>query len=499
MTYLIDKPEHLENILFIVGPAPTSINHLAYDSRKVKHDGCFVCINGLHTDGHDYIPAAINNGARVIIGTNKDLLLQNYYHRPDLTFVLVRNSKKALAQFASVFYKESHKNTHLIGVTGTNGKTTITAYIRSLLNTLGTSTGSIGTAGVWDQHEEFNFERSTPTTPESADLHEIFSHLDQRGTSHVVMEATSIALHQERLHGLEFDIAVHSNLSPEHLDYHHNMDNYREAKMMLFNQATKAVINKDDGGMAPDILQSFKGERWTYGLESRADVSAENIHTLATGTTFDLTIHGKVYHVSAPIYGRHNLSNLLAAVTTCLAKGHLPQEIIRACRHIEGPPGRFQVMRQYPGRQIVLDFAHTPLSLKNLFSTIESFTFNRMILVITGIGIREPELRPDIARAVEGIADEIIVTVDHPGYEDPQQVIRDVVSGFTKTPRHLHLEAERGKAIHKAMSRAREGDLVLITGICMESFQIIQGRRVPYNDLEEIQSYLVHHALVART
>ncbi|WP_099302747.1 UDP-N-acetylmuramoyl-L-alanyl-D-glutamate--2,6-diaminopimelate ligase [Bacillus sp. Marseille-P3800] len=496
MTYLIDKPEQLENILFIIGPIPSSIKSLAYDSRKVTSSGCFVCIKGQQTDGHDYIQAAIDHGASVIIGTNKEILLEYYYKRPDLTFVLVRNSKKALAQFASTFYKDAHKHTHLIGVTGTNGKTTITAYIRSLLNALGTSTGSIGTAGVWDQHEEITFERSTPTTPESADLHEIFSHLHQKGTTHTVMEATSIALHQERLHGLQFDVAVHSNLSPEHLDYHETMDNYREAKMMLFNQASKAVVNIDDDGMAPDILKSFEGELWTYGLEPDADVFAENIRILESGTAFDLRFQGKTYSVSVPIYGMHNLSNVLAAFTTCLAQGHLPEEIIRACPYIEGPPGRFQIIQAYTGRQMILDFAHTPLSLKTLFKSVESFTYNRMILVITGIGIREPELRPGIARAVEGIADEIIVTVDHPGDENPEQVMNDVVAGFSDKPTHLHLEAKRGKAIHKAMSRACEGDLILITGICMESFQIIQGRRVPYNDLEEIHSYLTKHAFV---
>lgn len=456
MTHFSGNTDVLDNIVFIVGPKPAPITALTYDSRKVEKDGCFVCIDGHQSDGHLFIESAIHNGAHVIIGSKKNILMDWYYKRPDLTFVLVRDTKKALARYATTFYQNVHEKMSLIGVTGTNGKTTITAYIRSLLNALGNPTGSIGTAGVWDQQQKLEFNKSTPTTPESSDLHSIFSHLYEKKASHVVMEATSIALDQERLHGIQFDLAVHSNLWPEHLDFHHTMEDYKKAKLRLFQHADIAVVNNDDDGMAPDIIRMFEGELWTYGMERDADVRARNMKSVAAGTSFDLLVDGKVHSVIVPIFGNHNVANFLAAVTTCLAQGHGIENILRVLPLIQGPPGRFQVVNNYPDRQLVLDFAHSPRALETLFETIEPFSYNRIILLITGIGIRERHLRPEIAQAVEGKADAYVVTVDHPGDEDPEIVMADVVSGFTEVPANLHLEAKRGQAIQKAMSLAEK-------------------------------------------
>ncbi|MBG9783082.1 UDP-N-acetylmuramoyl-L-alanyl-D-glutamate--2,6-diaminopimelate ligase [Shouchella lehensis] len=487
---LFKQSNVLETIAFVVGPSPATVHSITYDSRKVTTNSCFICIKGQHVDGHQYIDSAIKNGAQVIVGSEKELMMDWYFKRPDRTFVVVHDSKKALASFASAFYQNKHKELALTGITGTNGKTTITAYIRSLVNALGEPTASIGTAGVWDQYGKINVETTTPTTPESSDLYTLFDQLRENKTTHVAMEATSIALEQGRLHGLQFDIAVHSNLRPEHLDFHNTMEHYRNAKLKLFQQANKAVVNLDDAGMSAAIINSFQGELWTYSIEQEATVMAQKLQTQQSGTSFDLIVHGKRYSVMAPIFGEHNVANLLAAVTTCMVKGYAIEEIIRCFPLVKGAPGRFQLLTDYPGRQLIFDFAHSPFAFEKLFHTIKPFSYKRLILLIAGIGVRPSYLRPEIAKAVEGKADEIVVTVDHPGDEDPETVMADVISGFINKPEHLHLVGERGEAIQKALSLADEGDLILITGICMENYQIVKGKRLPYDDLKHIHLFL---------
>ncbi|WP_158282225.1 UDP-N-acetylmuramoyl-L-alanyl-D-glutamate--2,6-diaminopimelate ligase [Salipaludibacillus keqinensis] len=479
-----------DQLLSTIGPAPKEVTHINYDSRKITNNGCFVCIKGDNTDGHLFIEKAVFQGAVQIIGDNQEVMIENAKRYSDVQFILVREPKKALALYSSYLQSHAHKQMSLIGVTGTFGKTTITAYIRNLLNGAGIKTGSIGTAGVWDHKSSLSLHRSTPTTPESSDLHAHLKRMRNRDISCVVMEATSIGLDQERLFGLHFDIAVHSNLHPEHLDYHGTFEQYKQAKLRLFEQANVAVVNIDDEGMSKDILSTFKGELWTYGIHHNATVQAENLKATQNGSSFDLLIKDEKHHIFIPVLGTHNIYNFLASLCVCLAKGFTIQEISPLFHKLEGPPGRLQLIPEFPDRKMIFDFSHTPVALENLLKTIKPIPYKRLIIMITGIGIREKSLRAPIAKAVEGRADEIIVTADHPGDEDPVVVVNDVIAGFETTTKNVHPVPNRGEAIKKAMGLAKEGDLILITGLCMEEFQIIKGKKVPYHDYDHVKEFL---------
>ncbi|QKS69911.1 UDP-N-acetylmuramoyl-L-alanyl-D-glutamate--2,6-diaminopimelate ligase [Paenalkalicoccus suaedae] len=472
------------------GPAPNLITHIHYDSRKVSQNGCFVCISGDNTDGHLFIDTAVQKGAIQIIGDNEHVINEQAAKYPFVQFVLVKNPKKSLALYSSHLHDHAHKDMSLIGVTGTQGKTTITAYTRYLLNGSGIKTGSIGTAGIWDNTKSLSLHKSTPTTPESSDLHSYLATMLTQDISTCVMEATSIGLDQERLHGLHFDIAVHSNLYPEHLDYHGTFEEYKRAKLRLFDGADVAIVNKDDDGMARDIITSFDGRIWTYAIENHAKVRATDIEVTTEGTYFTLHIQKDTHPVFIPVLGIHNVYNFLASLCTCLAKGISLHTLLPLFETLEGPPGRLQVVSELDDRHMIFDFSHTPAALENLLETVKPLPRNRLILMVTGIGIREKELRAPIAAAVEGKADEIVVTSDHPGDEEPEDVVRDVLDGFTEVSPHIHPVPQRGDAIKKAMELAEAGDLILITGICMEDFQIVKGEKVPYHDYDHVKDFL---------
>ena len=479
-----------EQLLSTIGPAPKEVTHINYDSRKITKNGCFVCIKGDNTDGHLYIKKAVLQGAVQIIGEKQDVMKENAKRYSDVQFILVREPKKALAIYSSFLQSDAHKEMFLIGLTGTYGKTTITAYIRYLLNGSGIKTGSIGTSGVWDHKSSLSLHRSTPTTPESSDLHAHLRRMRKKDISSVVMEATSIGLDQERLYGLCFDIAVHSNLQPEHLDYHGTFDQYKKAKLRLFEHANVAVVNIDDDGMSKDIISTFKGELWTYGIHHNATVQAKNLKATQNGSSFDLLIKDQQYHTFIPVLGTHNIYNFLASVCVCLAKGLTIKEILPLFHKLEGPPGRLELIPEFPNRKMIFDFSHTPNALDNLLKTIKPIPYKRLIIMITGIGIREKSLRAPIAKAVEGRADEIVVTADHPGDEDPLVIVNDVIAGFENTTANVHPVTNRGEAIKKAMELTQEGDLILITGLCMEDFQIIKGKKVPYHDYDHVKEFL---------
>ncbi|SDW40739.1 UDP-N-acetylmuramoylalanyl-D-glutamate--2,6-diaminopimelate ligase [Marinococcus luteus] len=474
----------------VFGPAESTITHVTYDSRKIQENGCFVSIPGNNIDGHTFIPDAVHNGASTVVGSDRDTLTQYAASFPAVTFVLVEDSKTAMADYAAHLHHHIHKKMNLFGVTGTNGKTTVTAYIRSMLNNLGEPAGIIGTAGVWSKKSKHPFKPTTPTTPEAADLHDIFASFYEEGTRTVAMEATSIAIDLKRLHGLEFEVGVHTNLVSEHMEFHGTMENYKRAKLKLFQQSRQAVVNLDDDGMAQDILNMFGGPVWTYGIRRSADIMASNIRTDAGGSSFLLTVQGRSYLARAPVFGEYNISNTLAAVGSCLAAGYSVSEILCSLPGIQGAEGRFQIVSDYPGKQIILDYAHTPDALELVVETVKSLPHKRLILMITGIGLRDPAKRPKMAAAVEGKADHIIVSVDHPGPYNRQRIVDDVASGFhDPEAENIYKRKHREDGIHKALSLSENGDLIVITGLGFGGYQVINDQHVPYDELEVIDSY----------
>lgn len=476
----------------IWGDQIKEITGICYDSRKVTTGFAFVCMLGENHDGHLYIDGAVERGASVIAGDNPDLLKKASLKHPAVTFVLTEDARSFLAHLSIAYFKRVHEKIQMVGVTGTNGKTTVAAYVKSLMSLLGMPSGYIGTIGVHSSKGKMVFGQTTPTTPESFDLHSIFQNLHEQGDQLAAMEVTSVAIEQKRVEGVEFDVAIHTNLSPEHLEYHKTFENYKEAKMKLFRQAKKAVVNVDDEGMAADILENFTGPLLTYSLDkhAKADVKAYNINLSGEGTAFELVVDEESYIVDTPVFGNYNVANLLAAICTALHSGFSVKEILPALSKIESPEGRLEVLQEYGDRKIVLDYAHTPPALKNLIKEVKKMPHRRLVVMITGIGIRDREKMPQMARAIEGEADEVIVSVDHPGFDNPKDIVKQVLTGFHNPKAgNIHTALTRHKGVLTALSLSSEEDLIVLTSGCINGSQLVKGEKIPHSDKDIIREY----------
>lgn len=476
----------------IWGRTEQDIDGVFYDSRRVCPESVFVCISGENHDGHLYIKEAVEKGVSVIAGDNPEQLEEGFGQYPDVTFILTESPRSFLAYISILFNDRVHEKMKTVGVTGTNGKTTVAAYVKSLMTNLGMPSGYIGTIGMFSSKGRIQFSQTTPTTPESSDLHSIFQQMYLQGDQLASMEVTSVATEQKRVEGVDFDIAIHTNLTPEHLEFHHTFENYRNAKMKLFYQAKKAVVNLDDDGMADEILEMFPGPVLTYSLDktSKADVKASNIKMTASGTVFEMIVGGESYIVRAPIFGNYNVANLLAAVCAARHFDFPVQEILPAITKMDCPEGRLEVLQEYGDRNIILDYAHTPPALKNLVAEVKKMPHRRLIVMITGIGIRDWEKMPKMASAIDGEADEIVVSVDHPGFNDPQDIIQKVLVGF-KNPhaRNIHTAATREEGVLTALDLSEEGDLIILTSGCINGAQLVKGEKIPHFDKEIIDNY----------
>lgn len=473
-----------------MGPIHQTIFNVTYDSRETDSGDAFVCIKGENHDGHVYIDQAIDNGANTIVGTNETLLHTYAAAFPHISFVVVEDSRIALAELSSAICGSPAKSLYTIGVTGTNGKTTVSTFTYSLLNALSFRTGCLGTAGIWDDQGKTSFKQTVPTTPEAPEIHRVLEYFRKKKMKATVIESTSIALEQKRLETIYFDVAVHTNLTPEHLEFHQTMDAYKEAKMKLFEQAERAVINIDDPLMADDLMERFEGPSLTYGIKHPADLQALNLETTRDGTRFVLDVADEKYQVHAPVFGSYNVSNLLAAIAACHQLGFSVESILAVIKEIRKPEGRFQLVEKSVPYQILLDYAHTPDALSHVIEAVQKIPHRKLIVMITGIGLRDPHKRPLMAAVVEGEADEIIVSVDQPGHADRQGVVDDVCQGF-KHPfaTHIHTKLHREEGIHHALDLAEPGDLVLLTGIGFGGYQIVGDEKVPYSELHVIDQY----------
>ncbi|SFF69849.1 UDP-N-acetylmuramoylalanyl-D-glutamate--2,6-diaminopimelate ligase [Halobacillus alkaliphilus] len=472
------------------GPGSQYVSSVVYDSREAEEGSAFVCIAGEKHDGHLFIEQAIQNGANTIIGTKSEKLHMYSTFYNDKSFICVPETRIALAQLASTIYDSPSNSLYTIGVTGTNGKTTVSSFLYSLLNDLRVPTGSLGTAGIWDDEKKTEFKQTVPTTPEAPDIHRVLHYFRKREMNAAIIESTSIAIEQKRLATINFDVAVHTNLTPEHLEFHGTMEAYKQAKMKLFDQSKSAIVNTDDPQMAEELIRGFKGTLITYGIEEPADISAKEIRTTMEGTSFTLRLFNEEYHIHAPIYGTYNVSNFLAAVAVCCQMGYSAEQILSVVSTIQSPEGRFQIVENEAPFQIVLDYAHTPDALFNILNAVQHIPYRNLIVMITGVGLRDPKKRPLMAEVAEGMANKIVVSVDQPGHADRQEVVDDVLKGF-KDPSasHIHSVLHREEAIHYAFDLAEPGDLVLLTGIGFGGYQVIGDEKVPYSEIKVIEDY----------
>ncbi|MBS2969598.1 UDP-N-acetylmuramoyl-L-alanyl-D-glutamate--2,6-diaminopimelate ligase [Metabacillus sp. KIGAM252] len=479
-------------IKHLLGPPAQEILHLAYDSRLVKDFSVFFSMKGQNHDGHQYIEDALSRGAVAVFGSSLPILQDLSVKHPDCTFMLVDNVRETMAKFAKVYYNSADEKIKTVGITGTNGKTTVAAYVRSLLTLLGMPSGSIGTTGIWSSKEKLSYKKSTPTTPESIDLQSMFHDLVSLGDEAVAMEVSSIALDQHRVDHIIFDVAIHTNLSEEHLEYHQTFEHYMECKMRLFKQAKHAVINLDDEGMGERLASTFAGPQITYSLSSnkQADLRAFNIDFSETGSKFSLLYAGSHFSIEVPVYGEYNISNVLSAVGAALLFGFKIEDIIKALRYLESPEGRFQIIKGPDSQKIILDYAHTPVALTRLLEEVKKLPHNRLIVMIAGIGIRDFAKMPKMAQVIENKADEIVVTVDHPGDHDPRVIVDQVMSGFCiPGAAEIHPTLTREQGVLKALSLGHSNDIILLTSGCINGAQMVKGKAIPHSDENIIETY----------
>ena len=462
-----------------VNPEITSIE---MDSRKVKNGSLFICIEGYTVDGHNYISQAIANGAVAIV-VEKEI-------EADIPVIKVRSTMRAMAVLSNAFYANPTSKMHMIGITGTNGKTSVSHLTCEILHKAGKNTGLIGTIGMKINEEEFETKN---TTPDSLTLQEMFKQMVDADVETTVMEVSSHALHIGRIHGCQYDVTVFTNLTQDHLDYHKTMDAYRAAKSLLFSQLGNsydinrpkyAILNIDDDATAEYIVAS-QGIVITYGIDNDADIMARDIKTSSSGTKFTLSINGVERAVQMRLVGKFNVYNILATIGATLASGIELDFIIQAIRDLKGVPGRFELVDAGQDFNVIVDYAHTPDSLENVLKTIKGFTEGEIYCIVGCGGDRDKTKRPIMAEIASNLSDYPIFTSDNPRTEDPVAILADMEAGVIQS--NYKTIIDRKEAIEYAINAATIGDVVLIAGKGHENYQIIGEKVLDFDDREMAQ------------
>jgi UDP-N-acetylmuramoyl-L-alanyl-D-glutamate--2,6-diaminopimelate ligase len=452
---------------------------IAYDSRKVQPGTLFVAIHGEKTDGNQFVSDAVTRGAVAILSEQpKPAALP-----AEFPWIEVANARKALAISGANYFSRPAEVLKLIGVTGTNGKTTISYLVDSILRAAGCEVGLLGTIGYRLVRET----RPAPnTTPESLDLQRLLAEIVQAGGTHAVLEASSHALAMDRLWGCPFAVAIFTNLTRDHLDYHKTLEDYFLAKRRLFEGTgaaapAAAVINRDDE--YGQRLAGLAARTLTYGIEPGADVSARRPAISLDGIEFMAETPAGKIEIRSKLVGRPNVYNILAAVGAGVALG-LPKDVISAgITQLAAVPGRFERIDVGQPFLVVVDYAHTDDALRNLLATARGLNPEGRIITLFGCGgDRDRTKRPLMGEAAGHASDIVVLTSDNPRSEDPLLIINDVIVGVQRTKARLLVEVDRQKAIERALDEARSGDIVLLAGKGHETYQILRDKTIEFDD-----------------
>lgn len=447
------------------------INGICYDSRKVNKGDLFVCIKGFKSDGHRYAKMAAENGAVAIVAEDK-------IDADGISVVYTKNTRKALALLAAKFYNYPSDNFKLIGVTGTNGKTTISYLIKTILEYAGNKVGLIGTNQNMIGDKVIAAEH---TTPESSDLQELFSTMASQGTRYVVMEVSSHALELERVAGLSFDVAVFSNLTQDHLDFHVSMQDYFKAKGKLFKMCKSAVINADDS-YGSRLLGDTSCPFISYGIESNCDLMASDIKMSARGVKFNALLNGETHEMRLGIPGRFSVYNALAAAGAALMLGFTTDEVARGLVIAKGVKGRAEVVPINKDYTVIIDYAHTPDGLINIISTVREFAKGRVITLFGCGGDRDRVKRPLMGRAAGELSDFLIITSDNPRSEKPTSIIEEILPGVEETGCKYVVIENRKQAIDYALDIALKDDVIILAGKGHETYQILADGTIDFDE-----------------
>jgi UDP-N-acetylmuramoyl-L-alanyl-D-glutamate--2,6-diaminopimelate ligase len=474
----------------VIGTLDRTVESIAYDSRRVQKNGLFVALRGEKADGHNFIGDAIGKGASAIV-------TQRAEQHARASCLVVENTRDALADLAATFYGFPARRLKLAGVTGTNGKTTTTFLIKHICENAGLRCGLVGTVRYEIGERVLP---ATRTTPESLDLQELLAQIANAGCKAAAMEVSSHALAQERTRGLEWNVAVFTNLTQDHLDFHGTMENYFGSKAKLFAQLAQqqkkrkavAVVNVDDR-YGEQLLNKIDKDIpvVTYGMGVRADFRASNYRMEFGGTSFQLDARGKSYLVRVPLIGRFNVANSLAALAAANALGVSLRAAVLSLGKTPQVPGRLQAVPAKRQFQIYVDYAHTPDALLNVLKTLRELEPRRLIVVFGCGGDRDRQKRPLMGSIVDQNADYAIITSDNPRKEDPETIIAEIEKGFRAD--HREKIVDRTAAIARAIAIAQPRDVVLIAGKGHETYQEFSDHTVPFDDIQ-----VARHALENR-
>ncbi len=456
------------------------ITGVVYDSRKAAPGVLFVAVSGFASDGNRFIPMAMEKGAAAVVTAKRP--------EGEVPYVLVSSDRLALALIAANYYDHPARKMTIIGVTGTNGKTSVTLLVKHVLEVcLGVKVGLIGTMENLIGTESIPTER---TTPESFELQGLFARMYEAGCSHVVMEVSSHALALERVGGIRFQVAAFTNLTEDHLDFHKTMEAYCDAKAELFRRCDRAVVNLDDS-YGPRMLSGCCCPVVTTSVREQADIQARNVELHSQGIRFTAAREGETVAVELPIPGRFTVHNALTVLGIALSLGIPMEACARALSGAKGVKGRIEVVPT-PNEPytVLIDYAHTPDGLENILRSVRDFCRGRVIAVFGCGGDRDPMKRPIMGHIGVGLSDFAVITSDNPRTEEPMAIIRDILKGVNQEDGEYIVIEDRRKAIRYAMDIGKKDDIIILAGKGHETYQDIGGRKYHLDEREEVTAHL---------
>jgi len=460
------------------------ITGLAYSSKQVERGNAFAALKGLKADGLDFVPEALEKGAVAVVSEQPRIA------GTDISWIQVSDAREALALMSAVFYGHPSRKLKTVGITGTKGKTTVTYILEEILKASGFTPGVIGTVDYRWKDKSISAGR---TTPEAPDIQKILMGMVEEGVSHCLIEVSSHSLEFKRVLGIGFDLAIFTNLSGEHLDYHQTMENYFEAKKKLFflnHKRVASIVNIDDH-WGKRLISELPMRTISFGFSPEAIIRVENFSIEENGMKATVSYPGGKLNLTSCLVGKHNLYNILASISAALVLAVSPQNIIQGINSLKYVPGRFELLPNNLGLKVIVDYAHTDNALENLLEAVKSLKPKRTVLVFGCGGDRDRTKRPRMGEVAARLADWTIITSDNPRSEEPEKIISEIEQGFLKAGnRNYEKIIDRKKAIEKALIMAAKGDYVLIAGKGHENYQIFKDRMIPFSDVETAREIL---------
>ena len=470
----------------VIGPGNVEVSGICYHSKRAEPNFMFCAIKGQDTDGHFFVDEAISKGAKTIICEKP------FSQRENVTQVIVKDSKIALSQISQAFYGFPNKSLKIIGVTGTNGKTSTTFLIKSVLDAAGLPSGLIGT--IYYKAGKEILKQAERTTPMSLDLIRIFNEFLKRNLKYSVMEVSSHSLDLKRVYGLDFKIAIFMGITQEHLDYHKNLEGYLKTKLKIINENKSdfALLNIDNPFTKSFLDSSKNTKKVTFGLNPKANICAKNIKTSFEGTNFKICYKQKEIPISLKLIGDFQVYNSLAAFGAGVLLGIPLEKIKMGLEKVRVIPGRFEKIEAKDFR-VIIDYAHSLDALEGLLLNCKKLPHKKLILVFGCGGTRDKTKRIPMGEIAGNLADFTIITSDNPRFEEPEAIINEIEEGIKKTKGEYLKIVDREKAIEKAIKIVKKNDLVVVAGKGHETYQVFKDKTIHFSDNEIVKQLIAHN------